>query len=157
MLGVSLGLLFTPCAGPVIARRRDRRRDAGPRRSRPSSITLAYGLGAGLVLLGVAIAAQRGMNLQPVRAHAPVVRRALGVAVLGVAVLMVFGVDKDLQTRVPEYTRALQRLEESAAARTASSRSSSAATGLAQRGARSTTTARRPSSRASRTGSTRRR
>src|ERR687891_266499 len=79
-------------------------------------ITLAYGLGAGSVLLGVAIAARRGMSLRSVRAHAPVVRRALGVAILGVAALMVAGVDKDLQTRVPEYTRALRGLEESAAA-----------------------------------------
>jgi thiol-disulfide isomerase/thioredoxin len=79
-------------------------------------ITLAYGLGAGIVLLGVALAARRGMSLGRVRAHAPAIRRGLGVAVLAVAVLMVAGVDKKLQTRVPEYTRSLQGLEESAAA-----------------------------------------
>lgn len=117
VLGVSLGLIFTPCAGPVIgavatvAATQDLGLDA-------LLITLAYGLGAGLVLLGVAIGAQRGMNLGPVRAHAPLVRRALGVGVLAVAVLMIYGVDRDLRTRVPEYTRALQALEESAAART---------------------------------------
>jgi cytochrome c biogenesis protein CcdA/thiol-disulfide isomerase/thioredoxin len=116
VLGLSLGLLFTPCAGPVIA--------AVVTVAATQSltleaflITLAYGLGAGLVLLGVAIAARRGMNLRSVRAHAPAVRRGLGVAILGVVVLMILGVDKDLQTRVPEYTRALQRLEESASAR----------------------------------------
>ncbi len=117
MLGVSLGLIFTPCAGPVIgavatvAATQDLGLEA-------VLITLAYGLGAGLVLLGVAIAARRGMNLGPVRAHAPLVRRALGVAVLAVAVLMIYGVDRDLRTRVPEYTRALQALEESGAAQT---------------------------------------
>ena len=52
--------------------------------------------------------APRDASLGPVRAHAPAIRRALGVAVLAVAVLMVYGVDKRLQTRVPEYTRALQ-------------------------------------------------
>lgn len=116
VLGLSLGLLFTPCAGPVIA--------AVVTVAATQSltleaflITLAYGLGAGLVLLGVAIAARRGMNLRAVRAHAPAVRRGLGVAILGVVVLMILGVDKDLQTRVPEYTRALQGLEESASAR----------------------------------------
>src|ERR687892_2689929 len=115
LLGVSLGLLFTPCAGPVIgavvtvAATQSVTVDA-------VLITLAYGLGAGLVLLGVAIAARRGMSLRSVRAHAPVVRRVLGVAILGVAALMVIGVDKDLQTRVPEYTRVLQVLEGSAAA-----------------------------------------
>jgi cytochrome c biogenesis protein CcdA/thiol-disulfide isomerase/thioredoxin len=115
VLGASLGLIFTPCAGPVIgavatvAATRDLGVEA-------VLITLAYGLGAGLVLLGVAIGAQRGMSLAPVRAHAPLVRRALGVAVLAVAVLMIYGIDRDLRTRVPEYTKALQALEESAAA-----------------------------------------
>jgi cytochrome c biogenesis protein CcdA/thiol-disulfide isomerase/thioredoxin len=115
LLGVSLGLLFTPCAGPVIgavvtvAATQSVTLDA-------VLITLAYGLGAGIVLLGVAIAARRGMSLHAVRTRAPLVRRALGVAILGVAVLMVIGVDKDLQTRVPEYTRVLQGLEGSAAA-----------------------------------------
>jgi cytochrome c biogenesis protein CcdA/thiol-disulfide isomerase/thioredoxin len=115
VLGLSLGLLFTPCAGPVIA--------AVATIAATQSltveaflITLAYGLGAGVVLLGVAVAARRGMNLGPVRAHALVIRRALGAAILAVAVLMVYGVDKRLQTQVPEYTRALQALEESAAA-----------------------------------------
>jgi cytochrome c biogenesis protein CcdA/thiol-disulfide isomerase/thioredoxin len=109
LLGLSLGLLFTPCAGPVIAAVVT----VAATRSLTAEaflITLAYGLGAGSVLLGVAIAARRGMSLRAVRAHAPAVRRGLGVAVLGV--------DKDLQTRVPEYTRALQALEESASART---------------------------------------
>ena len=117
VLGVSLGLIFTPCAGPVIGAVATvaATRDLG---LETVLITLAYGLGAGLVLLGVAIGAQRGMSLAPVRAHAPVVRRALGVAVLAVAVLMIYGVDRDLRTRVPEYTKALQALEESAAAQT---------------------------------------
>jgi cytochrome c biogenesis protein CcdA/thiol-disulfide isomerase/thioredoxin len=117
VLGLSLGLLFTPCAGPVIAAVVT----VAATRSLTAEaflITLAYGLGAGLVLLGVAIAARRGMKLTAVRAHAPAVRRGLGVAVLGAVVLMILGVDKDLQTRVPEYTRALQALEESASART---------------------------------------
>jgi cytochrome c biogenesis protein CcdA/thiol-disulfide isomerase/thioredoxin len=115
LLGVSLGLVFTPCAGPVIgavatvAATQSLTVDA-------FLITLAYGLGAGVVLLGVAVAARRGLRLGAVRAHAPAVRRALGVCVLAVALLMALGVDKKLQTRVPEYTRALQALEESAAA-----------------------------------------
>ena len=115
VLGLSLGLLFTPCAGPVIAAvatvaaTQDLTLSA-------FAITLAYGLGAGLVLLGFALAGRRGLNLRSARAHAPAIRRALGAAVLAVAVLMILGVDKKLQTRVPEYTRALQGLEESAAA-----------------------------------------
>ena len=74
VLGLSLGLLFTPCAGPGDRGRRHRRCDAEPHaRGVPDHAGLR--LGAGLVLLGVAIAARRGMNLRAVRAHAPAVRR----------------------------------------------------------------------------------
>src|SRR5918996_3099101 len=57
-LGVSLGLLFTPCAGPVIAAIAVLA--ASERLSLDAAlITLAYALGAGLVLLRLAIAARR--------------------------------------------------------------------------------------------------
>jgi thiol-disulfide isomerase/thioredoxin len=80
------------------------------------AITLAYALGAGTVLLGVAIAARRGFDLAAVRARAPVVRRGLGGVIAAVAVLMIFGLDTRLAAHVPGYTRSLQGLEESAAA-----------------------------------------
>jgi cytochrome c biogenesis protein CcdA/thiol-disulfide isomerase/thioredoxin len=114
-LGVTLGLLFTPCAGPVIAAVATVA--ATERLSLDAAaIMLAYALGSGVVLLGVAVAARRGFRLAAVSRNAPAIRRALGVAIAGVAVLMVLGVDKELQTRVPEYTRALQTLEGSAVA-----------------------------------------
>jgi len=116
-LGVSLGLVFSPCAGPVIGAVATlaAAEDFG---LRSFALTFAYALGAGVVLLGVAVAARRGFQLRTVRAHAPLVRRTLGGFVALVAILMVFGVDKDLQTKLPEYTRALQGLERSAAAQT---------------------------------------
>ncbi len=115
LLGVSLGLLFTPCAGPVIAAVAT---VAATQRYSVSAVlvTLAYALGAGAVLLAVAVAARRGLDLHPVRARAPLVRRVLGCLVLAVAALMALGLDTRLQTKVPGYTRALQGLEESATA-----------------------------------------
>ncbi len=115
LLGASLGLLFTPCAGPVIAAVAT---VAATERFTVSAVlvTLAYGLGAGVVLLALAIAARRGLSLAPLRTRAPAVRRALGGLIVGVAVLMALGVDTRLQTKVPGYTQALQGLEESAAA-----------------------------------------
>jgi cytochrome c biogenesis protein CcdA/thiol-disulfide isomerase/thioredoxin len=115
LLGLSLGLVFTPCAGPVIGAvaTLSASEDFGVR---SFALAFAYALGAGVVLLGVAVAARRGFALRSVRAHALPVRRALGAAVAVMAVLMVFGVDKDLQTRLPEYTRVLQGLERSEAA-----------------------------------------
>jgi len=115
LLGVSLGLLFTPCAGPVIAAVAVL---AATERFSVQGVlvTLAYALGAGLVLLLIAIGAQRGMSLQAFRARAPLIRRALGGLVVGVAILMAVGLDVKLASHVPGYTKALQGLEESAAA-----------------------------------------
>ncbi len=112
LLGLSLGLVFTPCAGPVIGAVAT---VAATQRLSFDAVlvTLAYALGAGLVLLGIAIAGRRGLALPRFRSAAPTIRRVLGGAVLAVAVLMAFGVDTRLQTQVPDYTRALQRLENS--------------------------------------------
>jgi cytochrome c biogenesis protein CcdA/thiol-disulfide isomerase/thioredoxin len=115
LLGASLGLLFTPCAGPVIGA------VAAIAATQSLSveaflITLSYALGAGVVLLAVAVAGRRSMTLPSLRAHAPTVRRVLGAVIIAVAVLMALGLDTDLQTRVPAYTRSLQALEESGSA-----------------------------------------
>jgi cytochrome c biogenesis protein CcdA/thiol-disulfide isomerase/thioredoxin len=115
LLGVSLGLLFTPCAGPVIAAVAVL---AATQRFSVQGVlvTLAYALGAGLVLLLIAIGAQRGMTLSWVRARAPRIRQALGALVVAVAIVMALGLDTRLAAHVPGYTKALQGLEESAAA-----------------------------------------
>jgi cytochrome c biogenesis protein CcdA/thiol-disulfide isomerase/thioredoxin len=115
LLGVSLGLLFTPCAGPVIAAVST---VAAMERFSLGAVfvTLAYAAGAGTVLLAIAVAARRGFALPALRARARVLRPALGGLIVAVAILMIFGLDLKLQTRVPGYTRALQALEESAAA-----------------------------------------
>jgi len=115
LLGTSLGLLFTPCAGPVIAA--VAALAATSRFSIESVlVTLAYALGAGVVLLLFALAGQSGINLQGLRLRAPRVRQALGAVIAGTAVLMVFGLDLKLATYVPGYTRSLQRVERTAAA-----------------------------------------
>ena len=115
LLGASLGLLFTPCAGPVIAAVAVL---AATSRFSVESVlvTLSYALGAGVVLLLFALAGQSGMNLQGLRRRAPELRQALGAVIAGAAVLMIFGLDLRLATYVPGYTRSLQRVERAAAA-----------------------------------------
>lgn len=114
-LGLNLGLLFTPCAGPIIAAIAVL---AATERITVDAlaITSTYSLGHGSVLLGLAIAARRGFSTAALRTRAPLVRKALGGAIAAVAVLMALGLDARLATRVPGYTRALQGLEGSAAA-----------------------------------------
>ena len=115
VLGLSLGLLCTPCAGPIIAAIAA---VAATQRFSVDAVlvTLAYSLGQGLVVLGLAIAAQRGLALPSLRRRAPMIRRALGGLMTGAVVLMILGLDTRLAANVPGYTRSLQGLEESAAA-----------------------------------------
>jgi cytochrome c biogenesis protein CcdA/thiol-disulfide isomerase/thioredoxin len=115
LLGASLGLLFTPCAGPVIAAVATL---AATSRFSVEAVlvTVAYSVGAGIVLLVFALAGQSGIRLRPLRARAPRVRQALGAVIAAAAVLMIFGLDLKLTTYVPGYTRSLQRLERTAAA-----------------------------------------
>jgi cytochrome c biogenesis protein CcdA/thiol-disulfide isomerase/thioredoxin len=116
LLGASLGLLFTPCAGPVIAAVAAL---AATSRFSVESVlvTLSYALGAGVVLLLFALAGKSGMNLRGLRQRAPRVRQALGAVIAGVAVLMILGLDLRLATYVPGYTRSLQRVERATASR----------------------------------------
>jgi cytochrome c biogenesis protein CcdA/thiol-disulfide isomerase/thioredoxin len=117
LLGVSLGLLATPCAGPVIAAIAT---VAATQEFSASAVlvTLAYAIGMGLVLLALALAARRGLGLAPLRRHAPAARRALGALMVAAGVVIALGLDTRLARNVPGYTRALQGLEESAAAGT---------------------------------------
>ena len=106
VLGMTVGLLFTPCAGPIIASiavvaaTRDFSVDA-------VLITLVYAIGAGSVLLVIALAARQSLSLAPIKAWAPHVRRGLGVVVLAAGVIMVVGLDARLASNVPGYTRTL--------------------------------------------------
>jgi cytochrome c biogenesis protein CcdA/thiol-disulfide isomerase/thioredoxin len=115
LFGVSAGLLFTPCAGPVIAA--VAALAATSRFSVESAlVTLSYALGAGVVLLLFALAGQSGLNVARLRGRAPQLRQGLGAVIAGAAVLMIFGLDLKLARYVPEYTRSLQRIERSSAA-----------------------------------------
>ena len=114
VLGVALGLVFVPCAGPVLATVTVL---AAQHRVgwRLVLLTLAYAAGAGLVLLLVALGGQR--VTRRLRATRVWWRPALGVVMATAALAIVFNVDQTLQTHLGSYTTALQRhTEETAAA-----------------------------------------
>jgi cytochrome c biogenesis protein CcdA/thiol-disulfide isomerase/thioredoxin len=108
VLGLSLGLVFVPCAGPVLSAITTA---AANHRVGASSlfVTLFYAAGAALPLLVLAVFAQRAIaGWQKFRAQLPVIRRVAG-AVLAVTTLAIaFGWLDSLQTAVPGYTSALQ-------------------------------------------------
>jgi cytochrome c biogenesis protein CcdA/thiol-disulfide isomerase/thioredoxin len=119
LLGVSLGLVMVPCAGPVLAA------VAVVAASREVGVdtllvTLAYSLGHAVPLLAFAIGGQRAGRLTAVRAHAVALRRGLGVVIAATALAITLNVDRHFTTAVPGYTKAVQEnVESSARARSA--------------------------------------
>jgi cytochrome c biogenesis protein CcdA/thiol-disulfide isomerase/thioredoxin len=106
LLGVSLGLVFVPCAGPVLATvtvlSAQHRFGA-----ELVFLTLFYAVGAGLVLLLIALGGQRvARRLRTTRRWW---RPALGAIIAAAAFGVVFNLDQTLQTHLGSYTDALQR------------------------------------------------
>jgi cytochrome c biogenesis protein CcdA/thiol-disulfide isomerase/thioredoxin len=114
VLGASLGLVFVPCAGPVLAAV-TALSATGEIGVRTFAVTFAYALGAALPMLAVAIG---GSRLSFLRRHAETTRRVAG-AVIGVTALAIAaGADQRFTTAVPGYTEELQeRIERNTTAR----------------------------------------
>ena len=106
LLGASLGLVFVPCAGPVLATvsvlaaQHKVGLDA-------VLLTLAYALGAALPMLMIALGGRRAAGR--LRARGPALRRAMGVVVALAALALVFDTAQSLQVSLGGYTTALQR------------------------------------------------
>jgi cytochrome c biogenesis protein CcdA/thiol-disulfide isomerase/thioredoxin len=108
VLGLSLGLVFVPCAGPVLTAISVA---AAHHRAGFTSllVTLFYAIGVTVPLLVLAIVAQRATtSWTSLRGHLPTVRRVAGL-VLGVTTLAIaFNWLGALQRDVPGYTTALE-------------------------------------------------
>ncbi|HMJ00865.1 MAG TPA: cytochrome c biogenesis protein DipZ [Gaiellaceae bacterium] len=106
LLGASLGLVFVPCAGPVLAAITvvGATQKVG---ARSIVLTLAYAIGAAVPMLLVAFFGRAGMN--KLRPHAHSIRQVLGVVVALTALAIAFNVDRHFQTAIPGYTDALQK------------------------------------------------
>ncbi len=106
VLGASLGLVFVPCAGPVLAAITVL--TAEHRFSIDSVLlTLAYGLGAGGPMLLIALGGQR--VARRLRAGGDNLRRAMGVVVALTAVAIIFNTAQSLQTALGSYSTTLQK------------------------------------------------
>ena len=117
VLGLSLGLVFVPCAGPVLAAVTALSATGGGGLE-TFFVALAYAAGAAVPMLGVAGASRRlAQSVGILRRYAQRTRQAAGV-LIGVAALAIsLGADQSLATKVPGYTQALQdRIEGSATA-----------------------------------------
>jgi cytochrome c biogenesis protein CcdA/thiol-disulfide isomerase/thioredoxin len=118
ILGLSLGLVFVPCAGPVLAAISVA---AANHRVSASSlfVTLFYSIGAALPLLLFAVLAQRATSgWQRLRTHLPMIRRVGGAVLAATTLAIAFGAFDPLQRAVPAYTSALENHIESGASTT---------------------------------------
>ncbi len=106
VLGLSLGLVFVPCAGPVLATITVL---AAKNQVSVETVvlTLAYAVGAGVPMLLIALGGQRAS--QRLRATGPLFRRVSGVVLAVSAVAILFNFDQTLQTRLGGYSSALQK------------------------------------------------
>ncbi|MFD4958979.1 cytochrome c biogenesis protein DipZ [Microbacterium sp. NPDC058389] len=108
-VGLALGTVFVPCAGPVLAAiivaGSTGRIDVGT-----VVLTLSFAVGVAIPLLFFALAG-RGLveRIRAFRTHERGLRIAAGVAMLALAVGLVFDVPQLLQRLVPDYTAGVQR------------------------------------------------
>jgi cytochrome c biogenesis protein CcdA/thiol-disulfide isomerase/thioredoxin len=120
VLGLSLGLVFVPCAGPVLAAITV---VGAEHRFGLSALvlTVAFAMGVAVPLLVFALLGQRlAGHMQLVRTQAAVVRRVTGVILLLTALAIGFNLTAGLQRALPGYTDALQKgIEANAGARQA--------------------------------------
>ena len=115
MLGLGLGLLFVPCAGPVLATIAvvGATHHVG---FGALVLTVSFGVGGGVPLLAIALA---GDAHRPPHRHAPPRARAVrltgGVVMILAAAAIGLNLTDGLQRHVPGYTTALQNSVESKA------------------------------------------
>jgi cytochrome c biogenesis protein CcdA/thiol-disulfide isomerase/thioredoxin len=107
-LGLALGVLYVPCAGPVLAAIVV----AGATGSiglDTVALTISFAIGAALPLLFFALAGQRvAERVGTFRRHQRRIRVIGGVVMLVFAVALVFNVPAKLQRAIPDYTSPLQ-------------------------------------------------
>ncbi|OFW75720.1 MAG: hypothetical protein A2Y55_12910 [Actinobacteria bacterium RBG_16_68_12] len=118
LLGVSLGLVFVPCAGPVLAAV-TALAASGEVGVRIVLVTGAYALGAALPMLAIAIGGQRlASGMRVLRTNAEAARKVAGAVVGATALAIAFGADQRFTTALPGYTQALQeKVERNSTAR----------------------------------------
>jgi cytochrome c-type biogenesis protein len=104
LTGVGLGLVWTPCAGPILGAITSLAVTAPGSRS-TVLLVVAYSIGAGLPLLAIALGGRAAMARLRLRSAASWANRAFGVLVLATAGLMAVGADTALSASRPAASR----------------------------------------------------
>ena len=108
VLGLALGVLYVPCAGPVLAALTV---VGATHRVGLTAVVLAaaFGVGTAVPLLAVAVAGgQLTGRVAAIRRHATLARRVGGVVLVAIAVAIAANAFAGLQRDLPGYSTALQ-------------------------------------------------
>jgi cytochrome c biogenesis protein CcdA/thiol-disulfide isomerase/thioredoxin len=112
--GVGLGLVWTPCAGPILGAITSLAVTA-PGSLNTLILVVAYAVGAGVPLLAIALGGRAALARLRMRSASQWAGRAFGILVLATAGLMAVGADTaisaDLTGALPDWTGTLQALE----------------------------------------------
>jgi cytochrome c biogenesis protein CcdA/thiol-disulfide isomerase/thioredoxin len=135
ILGLALGAVYVPCAGPVLAAITVAGA-TGRIGVHTVALTLSFGVGTAIPLLFFALAGRRVTErLRAFRVRQRRVRALAGVVVIGLAVALTFNVTDALQRDIPDYTNALNSALNKAGASDLTSGGSTTLTDCAQNSA----------------------
>ena len=115
LLGLALGAVYVPCAGPVLAAITVAGA-TGRIGTRTLVLTLTFAVGTALPLLMFAIAGRTVTErLRAFRRHQRAIRTTAGVVMVGLAVALTFNVTDAVQRAIPDYTSGLNNALNAAA------------------------------------------
>ena len=116
VLGLALGVVYVPCAGPVLAVIVVNGA-TGHIGGGTVVLTLAFAVGTAIPLLIFALAGHRvAERVSVFRRHQRGIRIGAGVVVIGLAVALTFNVTDVLQRAIPDYTNGLNTALDNAGA-----------------------------------------
>jgi len=128
ILGLALGAVYVPCAGPVLAAITVAGA-TGKIGVHTVALTLSFAVGTAIPLLFFALAGRRvSERVRAFRVRQRRLRAVAGVVVIGLAVALTFDVTDALQRDIPNYTNALNTALDKAGSTVLSSGGSSTLT-----------------------------
>jgi cytochrome c biogenesis protein CcdA/thiol-disulfide isomerase/thioredoxin len=103
MLGVLIGVIWAPCAGPIlgsILTLISQQADLG----KASFLLIAYALGAGVPMLGIAYGGQTlTTKVRMIARHAKTLQRIFGIIIIAISVAVYFQYDTIIQAKILNY------------------------------------------------------
>jgi cytochrome c biogenesis protein CcdA/thiol-disulfide isomerase/thioredoxin len=109
VLGATLGLLYLPCGGPILATIAAVGSPHNALGVDAIGLTIAYSLGIALPVFGLVLLTGRVSHTTNwLRAHSVGLRRAGGVLLAASAVAIMFGAATALQTAIPSYSATIE-------------------------------------------------